>query len=97
MAVKVRQGAGDAQDAVVAAGRELHAIGGLVKKGSALFVGGGDFFQQGAVSFGIYADFLAGEPKAFSLACCCDPGCNLCTAFGRRREREVGGAYGQDV
>ena len=82
---------------MVTAGRELHAIGDLVKKGSAFVVGGGDFFQQGAVGFGIYADYLVGEPKAFCLVCCCDLGRNLRTAFGWLREREVGGTYGRDV
>ena len=51
--IEIRQGACDPQDAVVAAGREAQAVGGLGQQAPAVRVGRGDLLQQLAVGLGV--------------------------------------------
>src|SRR4051794_39284224 len=53
---EVGDGAGDAEDAVEAAGGEAHRFGGLAHQAAAGLVGGGDGIEEVAVGFGVGAD-----------------------------------------
>ena len=54
-AVEVGDGAGDAQDAVIAAGGQAQAFGDACEQGLAFGVGGGEFFQHRAFEIGVDA------------------------------------------
>ena len=66
---EVGQGAGDAQDAVVAAGGEFERVDGFREQRQAGFVGACDGFQELAVGFGVRADGVACVALALDVAC----------------------------
>src|SRR5690348_16808384 len=54
--LEIGEGAGDAEDAVVAAGGEMKALAGVDEEALAVGVGGGDLVQELAVQLGVGAD-----------------------------------------
>ena len=71
---EVGQGAGDAHDAVIAAGGKFERVDGLGEERQARRVGARDRFQKFAVGFDVGADRLAGETAALNVARGADAG-----------------------
>jgi len=65
--VQVRERARHPEHPVIAAGGELHALGGLGEQRAAGGVGGGGVFQQRAVGLGVGADAGRGRERLVAL------------------------------
>jgi hypothetical protein len=61
VALEVGERARDAQDAVIAARRQAHGVGGLAQQGEAGLLGPGDLLEQLAVGLGIGAQMRQAE------------------------------------
>ena len=98
LAGEIGDGAGDAEDPGIAAGRKLHRGGGLGEELTAGFVRRGENIERIAIELRICAgapgvDCAAGLAGAGGG----DAGGNLVRAFGRRRQYQIGGGDGRDL
>ncbi len=100
-AFEVGQGAGDAQDAVIGAGRQFHGIDCFQQGRCASGVGRRDRHQQFAVGLGIGADWLASAGALVARGLhgtgAGDAGRNFGRTLGGRREREIAGGHSGHV
>lgn len=87
---EVGDGSGDSHDAVEAACREPHRLGGLGEEAAAGLVGPCDGLQALAVDLRVGPDPLPFEPLRLDGSGGRDPAGDLGGAFGRGRKDEVG-------
>ena len=88
---QVGDGAGDFQHAVIAARRQLHALGGFGQQFGAGGIGLGDAVQQFAFGFGIGAHGIIGKTFTLHLPRDRHTLCHFRIAFSGGRQRQVGG------
>lgn len=86
---EVGDGAGDAQDAVVAAGGEAHGVGGVGQELDPAGIGLRDGVEQFALRLGIGAHALAVVALSLDRTRFRDARRDVGTAFGWRRQREI--------
>src|SRR5207237_6176605 len=88
--------AGDAQDAVEAAGRQAHCGSSVGEKLAAGVVGRRDLIEEFAIGFGISARTVTVEAFRLDLAGSGDAAGDFGTTFGWWREGQVRGGYAGD-